>query len=143
MADLHRRDQAPPMYVDHSSDSEDMEEGIERLLEARTLGLSPQMLRGEFRMRRRPVRRTEPSRLECRVPGLDVKMQTSSNPTREPRTNREDQQPRQEQQSGQQRQQEEKSRQQQPRSPGILPPHARFFIEPDRNVVSVKFEPEV
>ncbi len=143
LADRHRRDLAPPPYSNHSSDSEDMEEDIERLLEARALGISPQRLRSEMRSRRRLIRLAEPSRIECRVPSLDAKMQPSSNIHGE-MTGREGQQRQHEQQPQQApQQQSEKSSQQQPRAPQILSPHARFFIEPDKSVVSVKFEPDV
>ena len=134
LADRQRRDQEPPPYIDHSSESEDMEEGIERVLEARALGISPHMLRGDMRNGRRGRRRTEPSRIECRVPTIDTKSQQSEATEGEPASSEGDpqQQQQQPQQPGQQSQ-----------TPNILAPHARFFIEREKSVVSVKFEPAV
>lgn len=138
LADRQRRDQAPPPYMDHSTDSEDMEDGIERVLEARALGISPRMLRGDIRGGARDRRRTEPSRIECRIPSTEAK---AGGP-------HEQQQPQQPQSSrpadGEHtREEDHQHHQQASKTPSILPPHARFFIEHEKNLVSVKFEPAV
>ena len=139
IADRQRRDLAPPPYGPYgehlSSDSEDEEEVILSVLEARGQGIPPQMLRGEMRSRHRFIRLAEPSRIECRLPSLGSELQRISNPDGGATALSEDQQP--------PTQQPEKQSQQHPRAPQILPPHARFFIEPEKSVVSVKFEPEV
>lgn len=164
LADRQRRDQAPPQYMDHSSDdSEDFEDGIERVLEARALGISPRMLRGDTRTggngangvgAGRVRRRAEPSRIECRVPIVDVKaghqqqqsqQQQSSGPL-DGDSNGDGQSYDHQQDSEYHpngRQHGQSQSQQDFKPPYILPPHARFFIEPKRSVVSVKFDPAV
>lgn len=137
LADRQRRDQAPPPYIDHSSGSEDVEDGIEHLLEARALGISPRMLRGEMRAGGgRGGRRATPSEIECRIPGTDPKAQQGEAVERDGDGIA----------SGDDQQQNQNQRPQHQRkspNPNILPPHARFFIEHEESVVSVKFEPAV